>query len=278
MKTIVKNAVVAGLFIFAAFGFANAQTTESVTIKGSKGKLAAIVQKPKMAEGQKVRVAVLCHGFTASKEHKLLCDIADSLQQRGIASIRFDFNGHGESAGKLEDMTVVNELEDARKVIAYALQQPWVKDVSIVGHSQGGVVASMISGELGSGIRCAVLCAPAAVLREDALRGVLMDAMYDPINLPDYVSIYKGQLRIGKAYLETAQTLPIYETASQYEGPMLIVHGTADRIVPYTYGVRYKRECKNAELVLLPGVDHMFMTQQDAARAAGIAADFIAKH
>lgn len=278
MKSIVKNAVAAGLFLFATLGLANAQTTESVTIKGSKGNLSAIVQKPKMKDGDKVRVAILCHGFTSSKEYKLLRDIADSLQQRGIASIRFDFNGHGASEGKLEEMTVVNELEDARRVIAYTLQQSWAKDVSLVGHSQGGVVASMLSGELNSGIRCAVLCAPASVLREDAIRGVLMDAMYDAGNLPEYVTIYKGKLRIGKAYLESAQTLPIYETASRYDGPMLIVHGTADRIVPYTYGERYKRECKNAELVLLPGGDHMFMKPQEYTRVAGMVADFIAKH
>lgn len=275
---VLKNAVAMGVLFLATFGLANAQTTESVTIKGAKGNLAAVVQKPKMSEGQQVRVAILCHGFTSNKEYELLCNIADSLQQRGIASIRFDFNGHGASDGKLEEMTVVNELEDARKVVAYALQQPWVKDVSLVGHSQGGVVASMISGEMNGTIRCAVLCAPAAVLREDALRGVLMDAMYDANNLPDYVQIYKGKLRIGKAYLESAQTLPIYETASRYDGPMLVVHGMADTIVPYTYGERYKRECRNAELILLPGVDHMFMTPAIVTRVAGTVADFIDKH
>lgn len=259
-------------------GSAKAQTTEKVSITGAKGKLAAIIQKPQASKDKKVSMAIICHGFTASKDRRLLCLIADSLQQKGIASIRFDFNGHGESDGKLEEMTVLNELEDARRVVAYCLTLPWVKDVSIVGHSQGGVVASMIGGELGSGIRCMALCAPAAVLRDDALRGQLMDAHYDAGNLPDYVAIHGGKHRIGKAYFETAQTLPIYETASRYEGPALIVHGTADRVVPYTYGERYKQVLKNAELVLMPGADHSFTGEQAAERCAGTVANFMAKH
>lgn len=272
-----KIAIIAYLLL-SVMGATKAQTTEKVSVDGAKGKLAAIIQKPKMSDGDKVSVAIICHGFTASKDRSLLCLIADSLQSKGIASIRFDFNGHGESEGKLDEMTVPNELEDARRVVAYCLTLPWVSDVSIVGHSQGGVVASMIGGELGSGIRCMALCAPATVLRDDALRGQLMDSRYDAVNLPDYVDIHGGKHRIGKAYFESAQTLPIYETASRYEGPAIIVHGTADRVVPYTYGERYKQVLKNAELVLLPGVDHSFTGNTAAKRCAGIVANFIAQH
>ncbi len=273
-----RRLAIVGCCLLSFWSMAKAQTKEKVYVDGAKGKLAAIIQKPKTTETDKIPMVVICHGFTASKDCKLLCLIADSLQQKGIASLRFDFNGHGESEGKLEDMTVLNELEDARRVVAYCLTLPWVRDVSIVGHSQGGVVASMIGGELGGGIRCMALCAPAAVLRDDALRGQLMDGHYDAGKLPDYVDIHGGKNRIGKAYFETAQTLPIYETAGRYAGPAIIVHGTADRVVPYTYGERYKQVLKNSELVLMPGVDHSFTGKQAAERCAGIVANFMAKH
>lgn len=269
-------AILAGLLL--AFGTTmGAQTTEKTTIKGGKGNLAAVIQKPKMKEGEKVRVAIICHGFTGYKEETLLCHIADSLQQAGIASIRFDFNGHGASEGTLQEMTVQNELEDARRVVAYALEQPWVTDVSLVGHSQGGVVSSMLAGQLGHGIRAVALCAPAAVLREDALRGELMGTTYDPQNIPEYVEIFGGK-RVGRAYFEEAQTLPIYETAARYDGPVIILHGTADRIVPYTFGERYRREYKNGELVLMPGVDHMFGGEQNNCRVAAIITRFMLAH
>ena len=257
---------------------ANAQTVERLYVQGAKGKLAAIIQKPATDGREKLPTVVVCHGFTGSKDEALLCLIADSLQRRGIASIRFDFNGHGQSEGKLEEMTVPNELEDARRVVAYCRSLPWVGDVSLVGHSQGGVVASMLAGELGDGIRSLVLCAPAAVLRDDALRGQLMDTRYDAGNLPDYVEFMGGSKRLGKAYFEAAQTLPIYETASRFAGPALIIHGTADRVVPYTYGERYREVLKDSELVLMSGVDHCFTGDGIAKRCAGLVAGFIARH
>lgn len=256
----------------------NAQTVENVRIQGDHGMLDAIIQKPNMSDGSKARLAIICHGFGSNKERPLLKSIADSLQAKGIASIRFDFNGCGNSEGRFEDMTVPNEIEDAKCVVAYALQQPWVSDISLVGHSQGGVVASMMAGELRGSISSVALCAPAAVLRDDAIRGQLQGGTYDAGNIPEIVTVPGRNLKVGRNYCLTAQTLPIYETALQYDGPVILVHGTADRIVPYTYSERFKVGYKNAELVLLPGVDHSFTTEQSRLRAASLVSDFILKH
>lgn len=257
---------------------AMAQTSENVKIQGDHGLLDAVVQKPKMKDGEKVRVAIICHGFGSDKERPLLKSIADSLQAKGVASIRFDFNGCGMSEGRYEDMTVPNEIVDAGKVVGYAMQQPWAGDISLVGHSQGGVVASMVAGELKGSIRSVALCAPAAVLRDDALRGQVQGATYDAGNIPQTVTVPGRNLHVGRNYFVTAQTLPIYETAWQYDGPVVLVHGTADRIVPYTYSERYKAGYKDAQLHLLPGVDHSFTTEQSRLRTASIVSSFILNH
>lgn len=47
-------------------------------------------------------------------------------------------------------MTVANEIEDAKKVYEYARSLDFVSDIALLGHSQGGVVASMVAGELGA--------------------------------------------------------------------------------------------------------------------------------
>ena len=66
--------------------------SQYVTIDGSKGKLAAVIQSPQLKAGERCPMVMLCHGFTGNKEAKLLTLLADSLQANGIASIRFDFN------------------------------------------------------------------------------------------------------------------------------------------------------------------------------------------
>ena len=245
---------------------------ERVTIDGDHGKLQAVIQKPDLKPGQQCPMVVFCHGFGGTKEGPLFELITDSLQKHGIASIRFDFNGHGESEGKFEDMTVPNEINDAKKVIEYVRDLRYVSKVALVGHSQGGVVASMTAGEMGSDISAVVLMAPAAVLRDDAIRGSTFGKQYNPLDPPEYVELW-GPQRLGRNYIKTAFSLPIYETAANYHGPALIIHGNGDRIVPYTYGLRFHQQWKGSEYVLQEYFDHGF--SQNIYRTTDIVSDFL---
>ena len=254
--------------------------TQRLTIDGSKGKLSAIIQKPATAPGEKIPMVILMHGFMGNKgggEHRTLFDvIADKLEAQGIATLRFDFNGHGESEGEFWQMTVPNEIEDALKVYEYVRDLRYVSTVSVLGHSQGGVVASMVAGKLGAEIKSAVLMAPAAVLRDDAIRGSTMGATYDPLNLEgDWIEMFGGRVKLGAEYIRTAFDLPIYETAVNYKGSLCVIHGTGDKVVPYTYGVRYTQQSNNAELYILHGEDHGFM--KDMERATDIAVEFLTR-
>ena len=245
---------------------------ERVTIDGDHGKLQAVIQKPDLKPGQQCPMVVFCHGFGGTKEGPLFELITDSLQKHGIASIRFDFNGHGESEGKFEEMTVPNEINDAKKVIEYVRDLRYVSKIALVGHSQGGVVASMTAGELGSDISAVVLMAPAAVLRDDAIRGSTFGKQYNPLDPPEYVELW-GPQRLGRNYIKTAFSLPIYETAANYHGPALIIHGNGDRIVPYTYGLRFHQQWKGSEYVLQEYFDHGF--SQNIYRTTDIVSNFL---
>ena len=203
--------------------------------------------------------------------------ISDSLKGAGIASIRFDFDGHGRSGGKFEDMTVPKEISDAKTVYDYVRSLPYVSEIGMVGHSQGGVVTAMTAGELEDrDIRAIALLAPAAVLRDDALGGVIMGKTYNPHAVPDTGVPLWGGLTLGKQYIVTAQTLPIYKIAARYHGPALILHGTYDTVVPYTYGERFHDIWPESKMVLIPGVDHGF-TGHDA-QAAALVTDFMREH
>lgn len=251
----------------------SAQTSDTLEIQGAVGKLFTIVQKPSMKPGEKLPVVIICHGFGSDCRRPLLTAIANDVVEQGMIAIRFDFNGCGKSEGLFQNMTVLNEIDDLKHVIEWARKQAWTENISLVGHSQGGVVVSMTSGELGVGqIKCEALLAPAAVLRDDAIRGITMGAHFDPSDIKgDYVQLpgRGGEgtgLKLGKAYIESAMTLPIYETARNYTGPALIVQGTHDRIVPYTYAERYHTAIMDSELRLIPDENHSFtLTNDDTA-------------
>lgn len=252
--------------------FAISAQTQTIVIQGPNGKLMADLSVPSLNTNEKKTVAILMHGFGSNRHRPLLRAIYDKLSECGIGAIRFDFDGCGDSDGKFVDMTVPKEIADAKAVYEYVRDLPWVSDIYLIGHSQGGVVASMLAGELDKdAVKGVALLAPAAVLREDAIRGNTQGAKYDPITPPEYVELPSG-IKIGRDYIVTAQTLPIYDTALQYQGPVLMLHGTSDIIVPYTYSLRYNDIYQNGSLRLIKGVDHSFNGYEK--EAADIVANF----
>ena len=228
-------------------------------INGSQGKLAAKLSLPELQSGEKCPMVIFSHGFGGDMTFHLFEPIIDRLNQNGIGVLRYDFNGCGKSEGEFQNMTVPNEIDDLLNVIAYVRQLSVTKNISLLGHSQGGVVTSMVAGDCGyPQIECEVLLSAASVLRDDALRGITHGGHFDPWHLDQPTYEVSGGHSIGRPYIQTAMTLPIYETTSKYAGPALIINGMADVVVPYTYAERYHDVLKESEIILIPGENHTY--------------------
>lgn len=231
---------------------------EVVWINGSMGKLYGLLALPDLPENGRCPMVIFCHGFKGNLDYPLWAPIIRALNAAGIGALRFDFNGAGKSEGEFVDMTVPNEIDDLMNVISWARAQAYTKNISLVGHSQGGVVVGMAAGQCGAEqIASLVLLSAAAVLRDDALRGNTQGCEYDPWNLDKpWYPLMGGAYKLGRAYIQTAMNLPIYETTAGYKGPALIVNGMADRVVPYTYAERYRKILPQATLIIIPGDNH----------------------
>ena len=227
------------------------------SIDGSKGKLSARLYQPDLNPGERCDLVIMCHGLNADKNFPLLTELADQLHRQGIATLEFDFNGHGESEGRFSEMTIPNEIEDLEQVLAYAQDLRFVDDIALVGHSQGAVVAAMVAGKHPDDIKAVVLLAPASSVRDDVVRGNLFGIDFDPLDLPDSLALNNG-IALGYRYLKTASTLPIFETAANYHGNACIIHGNADRLVPYTCSEHFHQTWTNSEYHLLNYYDHNF--------------------
>ncbi len=245
----------------------------NLEIQGSRGKLFATINKPELRDGEKCPIVIIMHGFMGDQNYALLQLIAQKLETAGIASALFDFNGHGQSEGEFQHMTVPNEVEDARNVYNYVRNLPYVSHIAAAGHSQGGVVTSMLAGELRDGLSAIVLMAPAAVLRDDAIRGNIMGATFNPLDPAETVALFGGMRNLGRAYNQTAFSLPLYGTAAPFTGTACIIHGTGDQIVPYTYGQRYHQMWPTSTYHQLDAVDHMFTGCEE--KVATIATDYL---
>lgn len=229
-------------------------------IYGEQGGISAVITLPKGFDTaqDKCHMAILMHGFMSNKKSNPLPSISEALAKEGVASVRFDFNAHGRSEGKFVKMTISNEISDALAVVDYVLSLPYVSSISFVGHSQGGVIAGMLAGKLENDAerrpRCLVQLAPAAVLKDDAIAGKCMFSRYDASNPPEYVNVMMHKL--GRPFILEAQKLPVYETSMLYSGPVCLIHGKKDKIVPYSYSEKYHDVYPDSTLELLENEGH----------------------
>ena len=237
--------------------------TREYEVYGPQGGLAMKVTLPKNfdTETQKCPMVILMHGIFSSNDIVPIPALARELAKKGVASISFDFGGHWKSEGEMQYMTIGKEIEDAMAMWEYARSLPYVTKLGLLGHSQGGVVASMTAGRISSMSPAGcpaglVLIAPASVLKNACLNGKLLGAEFDPVNLPEYTKCF-GIMKVGKEYLQSTQKLDIYGTAEAYKGPVRIIHGEKDSLVPMWCSEDYSKIYgNNAELIVVEGENH----------------------
>lgn len=227
---------------------------KDITIMRDGLKLAAKVSFP---ETEEYDLAILAYGFVGMMDPKvndLLPVIAEKLQEKGLATVRFDFNGHGLSEGPLDNMSIYNELEDYHAVFDYAVNQKGVRKVYLIGHSQGGVLSSMMAGFYPDKVDKLVIMSPAATLVDDAKIGTCMGVDYDPVNVPAKIDF--KDFKLNDWYFRTAKFINVYDVAQAFHGPVLALHGEKDMVVNNYASRHYEAIYDNCEFHLIPDSDH----------------------
>ena len=257
------------LLILGSFLRSQGKDVKDTQIPGPQGAIAYKICLPEdfNPETDRCTMVILMHGIFSSKDYNPMPAIAKGLAKAGIASLRFDFNGHGTSEGRMQDMTIEKEIADAMAVYDYVKALPYVSEIGFLGHSQGGVVASMAAGRLAAQGQDApkrlVLIAPGAVIKNACQNGKFFNARFDPKDPPEFIRCW-GFMKLGREYLLTTQDLDIYGTAAAYEGQVRILHGTKDKIVPMWCSEQYKETYGDrAELVVIKGENHTITNRRD---------------
>ncbi|ABF45100.1 alpha/beta superfamily hydrolase [Deinococcus geothermalis DSM 11300] len=193
---------------------------------------------------------VLLHGFTGNRagDHRLLPLFSRYLAARGVASLRFDFRGSGESQGDFSEMTALREVEDTEAACAYLRGLPMLdpERVMLLGFSMGGLVAALAAER----VRPHRLALWAPALPELWLP--LLRGGYAPPVILDY-----GGWPVGRAFLLEMPRLRPLEAAARWGGVARVFHGDADTVCPPVFGVRYA-EALGCDAVAIPGANHTF--------------------
>ena len=184
--------------------------------------------------------------------------------ENGIASLRIDYRGSGESAGLFADATLSSEAADGVAAIAFLKAEPRVDAgrLGIVGWSLGGPIATSV----------------AAHSAPDAL--VLWNGVTDPVatftgmlgaevmgadaaGAPVEVMMPWGEpVRVGRTLIaELRAADPVAEIAA-YAGPLLVIQGNLDVIVPPAGAPLLLAAHTGVEQLWTRDMDHIFNMEQ----------------
>lgn len=234
---------------------------------------------------------IISHGFMDNQEHDVR-KYAEEFAWAGYRVYTFDFCGgciKGSSDGDSRNMSVLTEVKDLEAVMRFVLEEQAVggkpsSKVILMGCSQGGFVSALTAAKHPDEVERLILFYPALCIPDDARSGQMIRAKFDPKNIPDELSC--GPMKLGRIYPEDVIGMDSYAEIRSYPGPVLIVHGSGDKLVNVSYSEKalaaYEEAAKEAgresrcELVILEKAGHGFRRADDD-KAKALVREFLGR-
>ena len=218
-----------------------------------------------------VPMVLILHGFTGTRDELPIIGTdeftfartARLFGEAGIATLRIDFRGSGESDGTFDQTTFTSQISDALAALDVIDRMRKVDDdrIGVLGLSQGGLVASAVAA-VDDRVDSVVLWSPVAN-PVDTYKGILgADAVLDGLGQPTthIVLPWGAEIDLQQSFFEDLYTVDPIAEISHYDGPLQVVVGLRDTLVtpqPY-YGKTYtSNHTGSNELIELDG-DHVF--------------------
>lgn len=203
-------------------------------------------------------LVILCHGFQSGFYD--LADQAGKYVDAGMAAYVFDFCGgstYCKSSGDILHMSVRTELDDLNLVLDELRKFEFLdkNNTFLLGESQGGLVSAMLAAQRPQDIAGMVLLYPAFVIPDMA-----RETYTDEQHLPEVP--YAFNVPVGWPYYQDVFDMDVWEETRGYEGPVLMIHGSADTIVPISYSEQALDFYPEGELRVMEGAGHGFEGEQ----------------
>ncbi len=203
---------------------------------------------------------IASHGLLSSKNSEKYIALGEHLSREGIAMLRFDFRGIGESEGGEEDNTISRKLADLGSAIDFIRSFPALENrVGLIGSSLGGFL-SLIRASMDDQIRAVVIWA--TPLHMDDLGSKRQEEDYP---LP------------AKAFFEDLprhRLLPLLPKVSN----CLVIHGEKDELVPVEQALKiFDHLSLPKEIHMIGGADHRLTDPGHRQRAIELSVNWFKK-
>jgi len=215
-------------------------------------------------------LVVMAHGHGGSRqEGGGFRQVAEALAKRGIASIRMDFPGCGDSTESFTENNLSNmllDLQAARQFVATEVEVD-PQRVGLLGYSMGGRLVALLS-EIDPSYRAMVMWAPAVsdgATREmqvtfgDAEEYAAKRQQAEAEGSVVYTTVWGSELELGLRWFADIEASRPQAALSKYAGPLLVIYGDADAAVPPAVSasaVIAAANSSDASELIIPGARH----------------------
>lgn len=241
----------------------------STTIRSLDGlQLAGTVVTP---DGTPERAVVLVHGGGVTREEGgFFTRLAAGLGDAGVASLRFDLRGHGESEGRQEELTLSAILNDIRVALTQVREVTGASEVSLLGASFSGGLCAYYAAKCPNKVTRLVLLNPQLDYKKRTIDNKpywsddhLDDEVAQQLTTQGHID-FTPSFKHGRALLNEVFWIKAHLVLGEITAPTLIVHGTKDTFVPVetSRAAAPQLQCEH-KLVEIEGAQHGFAVHED---------------
>lgn len=236
--------------------------------------LAAHLDTP--ADGAPIAYALFAHCFTCSKNLRAVGHISRALCRRGIAVLRFDFTGLGESEGDFADTNFSSNVGDLVAAARF-LEAEYEAPAVLVGHSLGGAAVLLAAGQIESAKAVATIAAPADPAH---VKNLLTEALEEIEGEGEaQVALAGRPFTIKKQFLRDLDAPNMHDAIRGLGRALLAFHGPLDNTVGIENATKIFKSAKHPKsFVSLDEADHLLSNEADAQYVGAVAAAWASRY
>jgi alpha/beta superfamily hydrolase len=219
-------------------------------------------------EEQPVAFTLLAHCFTCTKNLKAISNIARALTRGGLAVLRFDFTGLGESEGDFAETDFSSNVGDLLAAADF-LEADYEPPRILIGHSLGGAAVIQAARQVPSCTGVVTIAAPSELNR---LKRLLISKDEEILEKGEAeIEIGGRSFKIKRQFLDDLERNNMERAIAELGRPLLIFHSSTDQTVSIDNGYEIFRLAQHPRsFVDLDGADHLLTDEGDSEYVGAI--------
>lgn len=220
--------------------------------------------------------AIFAHCFTCSKDGIAATYISRALAENGVAVLRFDFTGLGNSAGDFPNTNFSSNLDDLFAAAEF-LQENYAAPQILIGHSLGGSAVLAVAKQIESVRAVVTINSPATA---EHVKHLFDDAHNEILNNQSAkVSLGGRSFTIQKQFIEDLDRHNTLDHIKELGKALLVFHSPVDQIVSIDEATRIYVAAKHPKsFITLDQADHLLSDKGDANYVAAVITAWVSRY